>query len=369
MKNQSIIILIFLALLGSSCGEASPTLPPDTTSTPLLTTATLRFSPTLPSVEEATPTATIAAPTIHTEEPIRFTFPTPGPQPVSLWRPPLYPIPWALGAHDHFLFIRPIAADQVNWPLSSYRYGYQVGDSSATHSGIDIDAASGSPVLAAAPGIVLWAGYGIFSGIDNPEDPYGLAVLIRHDFGYNGQKLYTAYGHMDRVDVIKGQRVTVGEQLGLVGNTGRSTGPHLHFEIRLQKSGFLATFNPELWLAPPQGWGILAGRFEGADGSLLTNLEVTVRSRNSPTPIFRTAQTYGAVGYNSDPYYHENLVLADLPAGSYLLSLTMDDLLYRTRITINPGAVTYINFKQGLGYTTEGPIGITDDTWVTEGYP
>jgi hypothetical protein len=55
--------------------------------------------------------------------PFQFSFPTPGAEPVSGWRPPLYPIPWAMSAYDHFYFARPIAADQVNWPLADYRYG------------------------------------------------------------------------------------------------------------------------------------------------------------------------------------------------------------------------------------------------------
>jgi hypothetical protein len=64
---------------------------------------------------EVTPRPTIA--------PFRFILPTPGAEPVSGWRPPLYPVPWAVSAYDHFYFARPIAADNVNWPLAEYRYG------------------------------------------------------------------------------------------------------------------------------------------------------------------------------------------------------------------------------------------------------
>jgi murein DD-endopeptidase MepM/ murein hydrolase activator NlpD len=116
-------------------------------------------------------------------------FPTPGPEPISLWRPPLYEAPWALGPHDHFYFSRPIAADVVNWPLADYRYGGMFMDTDIVHTGIDIPNPRGTPVLAAAAGKVVWAGYGLFTGNNNPNDPYGLAITIQHDFGYQSQRL------------------------------------------------------------------------------------------------------------------------------------------------------------------------------------
>ena len=56
-------------------------------------------------------------------EPLRFIFPTAGSDPVSHWRPPLYPVPWEPTPNDHFYFMRPIGANVVNWPLARYRYG------------------------------------------------------------------------------------------------------------------------------------------------------------------------------------------------------------------------------------------------------
>lgn len=360
MKKTLTIILFIIAFFATACEP----LPDDELPTLAVITPNEAVTITPPVVVEQNPLPTgtpLPAP-INRDDPLRFTFPTPATELVSAWRPPLYEVPWALGPYDHFLFLRPIAVDQVNWPLPTYRYGYQIGDSNATHSGIDIDAKFGTPVLAAAPGVVTHAGYGVFSGINDPEDPYGLAIAIRHDFGYQGQKLYTIYGHLDRVDVIKGQRVAAGEAIGLLGNTGRSTGPHLHFEVRLQKTTFLATYNPELWIAPPQGWGILVGRFEAEEGGLLINQEVIVRGKINSS--YRTAMTYGKAGYNSDPYYQENLVLADLPAGEYQVSITIEDNQYKAIIRINPGAITYLHFKAGLGFTDQQPRGITDPGWM-----
>jgi len=167
---------------------------------------------------------------IGKSDPLRFNLPTPGPAPISLWRPPLYDTPWALGPFDHFYFSRPIAADEVNWPVADYRYGGVFFGSDIIHTGIDIPSPTGTPVLAAADGRVIWAGYGLYYGNNDPKDPYGLAVTIRHDFGYAGQRLYTVYAHMDQILVKDGQEVKTGDVLGLVGTTGLTTGPHLHLK-------------------------------------------------------------------------------------------------------------------------------------------
>jgi murein DD-endopeptidase MepM/ murein hydrolase activator NlpD len=282
---------------------------------------------------------------------LRFTFPTPGPEPVSLWRPPLYEAPWALGPFDHFYFSRPIAADVVNWPLADYRYGGMFLDTDIVHTGIDIPNPRGTPVMAAAAGKVLWAGYGLFTGNNNPNDPYGLAVTIQHDFGYQGQRLFTIYAHLDRIDVVKGQRVEAGQMVGIVGNTGNTTGPHLHFEVRLQRNSFYSTRNPELWLAPPQGWGVLVGRLENNNGTLLMRQSVDVRSK--ATGHKWTVITYGLVTVNSDDYYQENLVLSDLPAGDYVIETDFGEETYKAVVTILPGAATYFTFMGKDGFDTE----------------
>jgi murein DD-endopeptidase MepM/ murein hydrolase activator NlpD len=91
------------------------------------------------------------------------------------------------------------------------------------HAGIDIGAPIGTPVWAADAGTVIYAGYA--SG-------YGTLVLVSHGT-VNGQDLTTGYAHMSELDVSVGQSVGRGQQVGRVGNEGNSTGPHLHFEVRL----------------------------------------------------------------------------------------------------------------------------------------
>jgi murein DD-endopeptidase MepM/ murein hydrolase activator NlpD len=303
--------------------------------------------------EEPQFTAAPAEPPTPTIDPLRFVFPTPRPETDSAWRPPLYPTPWAPTPYDHFYFTRPIAADVVNWPLADYRYG-GVFFGSEVHTGIDIPAPRGTPVLAAGPGKVTWAGYGLyFLNTDETEDPYGLAVAIKHDFGHEGMTLYTIYGHMDEVLVTKGQHVEGGDVIGLVGDTGRVTGVHLHFEVRLGKNNFFGSRNPELWLAPPQGWGVLAGRLTDGYGELLPRQKVQIRSYE--TGQYWEVSSYGIGSTNSDPYYRENLVIGDLPAGKYEIWIAYQGSVYDLDVEIRPGLVTYFTFEGSRGFKNEPP--------------
>lgn len=108
------------------------------------------------------------------------------------------------------------------WPLSasSYRTRGMVSDtpSEELHPGIDLAVPEGSDVRASGGGSVAAAG-------DDPA--YGLYVLLRHPAGYE-----TMYGHLSRVLVSRGEDVRAGQVIALSGNTGRSTAPHLHFEVR-----------------------------------------------------------------------------------------------------------------------------------------
>jgi murein DD-endopeptidase MepM/ murein hydrolase activator NlpD len=108
------------------------------------------------------------------------------------------------------LWVRP-----AHGPLTSH-FGYRWGK---LHKGIDIGAAWGSPIYAAADGVVTYAG---------PENGYGRLVTIRHADG-----TVTAYGHMSRFATHTGARVHAGDVIAYVGSEGHSTGPHLHFEVRI----------------------------------------------------------------------------------------------------------------------------------------
>jgi murein DD-endopeptidase MepM/ murein hydrolase activator NlpD len=94
------------------------------------------------------------------------------------------------------------------------------GRGPAMHSGLDFRASHGSPVRATATGTVAAAGW---------NGGYGKMVEIDH-----GNGISTRYGHLSEIDVKLGQPVRIGQTIGRVGSTGRSTGPHLHYETRIE---------------------------------------------------------------------------------------------------------------------------------------
>jgi murein DD-endopeptidase MepM/ murein hydrolase activator NlpD len=115
---------------------------------------------------------------------------------------------------------RPIFAPL--WPTSGTITTYfgEVGPySQRGHAGLDIANSTGTPILAADGGEVLKAYW--------DEEGYGGLIVIGHPSGFE-----TWYGHLSRIGVDKGQRVARSDQIGLMGSTGYSTGPHLHFEVR-----------------------------------------------------------------------------------------------------------------------------------------
>ncbi len=334
-------ILVFVGVL-TACYTAS--------TTPTLSPTDLDLTPFAPS---ATPEP-IASRQAQTADPLRFVLPTPPVELLSAWRPPLYPSPWAISQFDHFYFARPIAADEVSWPVADYRYGGIFFSPQNAHTGIDIPANYGAPVLAAAPGQVVWANYGLYSGIkENRRDPYGLAVVLQHPFGYQNQRLYTVYAHLSEIEVAPGQWLETGEVLGKVGNTGFTTGAHLHFEVRLGVNDSHHTLNPELWLTPPQGWGVLVGRL--TDYYLRPLIGHLVLVENLDTGQRWQVKTYGSLGANSDPYYKENLVLSDLPAGRYLVRVPSSSYRSNLEVEIRPGQITYFFYQAWVGFSTALP--------------
>ncbi|MER5770176.1 M23 family metallopeptidase [Streptomyces sp. NPDC001985] len=126
---------------------------------------------------------------------------------------------------------KPVAAAKSasGWskPLSQYVLSATYGKGGAmwasNHSGQDFAVPTGTSVKSVGPGTVVKAGPN--GAGDGPA--YGNAVVIKHD-----SNTYSQYAHLSRVDVKIGQQVSGGQQIALSGNTGNSSGPHLHFEIR-----------------------------------------------------------------------------------------------------------------------------------------
>ena len=118
---------------------------------------------------------------------------------------------------------------KMTWPIPGYRtltssFGYRIHPIYGTyklHSGIDVGAPAGAKFVAADDGTVLIASYGYNGG-------YGNYVVISH-----GNGITTRYGHGTTILVSAGQKVTKGTPVLTVGSTGASTGPHAHFEVRV----------------------------------------------------------------------------------------------------------------------------------------
>ncbi len=133
----------------------------------------------------------------------------------------------------------------LRWPLA--RHSLTAGwfyPGGAMHGAIDLAAKVGEPVFAAETGTVDW----VQQWDGHTKDPaknqsYGNLVRIRHP-DHKGKPLQTLYAHLQRCAVGQGQQVQEGEIIGYAGNTGNSTGPHLHFEVRLSGK----RTNPLVWL-------------------------------------------------------------------------------------------------------------------------
>jgi murein DD-endopeptidase MepM/ murein hydrolase activator NlpD len=115
------------------------------------------------------------------------------------------------------------------WPISGHinsGFGYRfhpIHHRTIMHTGLDIGGPNGGAIHAADGGQVIWAGW---------KGGYGKAVMINHG-SRNGRNLVTLYGHMSALAVSVGQTVSKGQTIGYEGSTGYSTGPHLHFEVRV----------------------------------------------------------------------------------------------------------------------------------------
>jgi murein DD-endopeptidase MepM/ murein hydrolase activator NlpD len=131
---------------------------------------------------------------------------------LSLWS--------ALSDRQSLLAATPNVRPTRGWITS--RFGYRISPFTGRpsfHAGIDIAASPGTPIVAPADGIVSFVGF---------DQGYGKILTIDHGYGVT-----TRYGHASQIFVRMGQRVSRFDVVASVGSTGRSTGPHLHYEVRV----------------------------------------------------------------------------------------------------------------------------------------
>lgn len=150
---------------------------------------------------------------------------------------------WMFGQYDMSLLL---SGGEFLWPSATSTtitspFGmrfHPVKKVNKLHTGIDIGAAAGTPVLAARDGTVALAGWG---------GGYGNLIVIYHGTDDSGNKIETWYAHNSSINVSVGQQVQQGDIIGKVGSTGWSTGPHIHFEIRINGK----CEDPMNFFAPP----------------------------------------------------------------------------------------------------------------------
>ncbi len=159
-------------------------------------------------------------------------------------------------------FIFPLAIPAQITSLFGFRVHPITGDQ-RFHAGTDIGAAQGTPVLAAQDGVVTAADY---------AGGYGLMVVLRHQA--DGTQLESRYAHLSEILVEPGKPVRKGDVVGLVGSTGNSTGPHLHFEMHQLTADGWVLINP--------------------DGLIQQSLANLVRALNDPTYAFNMANYLSA---------------------------------------------------------------------------
>lgn len=249
----------------------------------------------------------------------------------------------------HVWFRRPIADTGANPYIDgTYRYGSTMGGNFQQHQGVEFNNAAGTPVLAAGDGVVAFAG---------PAEQGALTVVIRHDRQWEGRHVFTTYFHNTALEVRHGQRVRAGDVIARVGNTGRATNDHLHFEVHVTPTAdSLAvvnpaerfppyTVNPQLWLEPVPGTGIVAGRVFDAAGQPVPGARVYGLVVPYPTETpFSFAETYRERAH-PDPAYGEHFAVGDVSPGEYVLSVVIGDRRVWRRARVEAGAVTWVEFR------------------------
>ena len=271
------------------------------------------------------------------------------------WQPPplIPPLSRDPLGRDHYWFLRPIDSNARNWVLSVYPYGSDGNDRNnplRVHHGVDMPNDVGELVRAAGSGTVIWAADGRQATTDifQNSPSYGNVVVIEHDFGYQGQPMWTLYAHLSAALVQQGQVVQAGEPIGLVGNTGRVTGPHVHFEVRVVTNRYGSTYNPVLWMVPYVGHGVIAGVVLDSQGERVQDADITIR--NWATGVVETTTTSyvtldSGFDVNADPIWQENFAVPDIPVGRYDVITTIEGVRVVRQIVVNEGTTSFVELK------------------------
>ena len=359
-----VALLALTALLaGCSAFQPEPTATSTPTETPTSTpsptaTATATASPTATATKTPTATATATAtstPTATATITATTALTATTAVTVSAAKTTVTPItpggPWPTPdvtlASDHYWLGRPTGPGTTQWASPFYPYGSTGQGQYLLHHGADIGNAAGTPLLAPADGVVVFAGSDSQVAVGPTTNFFGNAVIIELERRANDQPLFVLLGHMNRVDVQVGQRVTRGQRVGETGSTGIALGPHVHVEVRVGVNDYDHTRNPEFWLEPMQGHGTIAGRILTTDGRHLPNVPILFY----PGPDFKSPRYYAYTYVDAmgliwpDDAWGENFLLADLPAGAYKVEVSINGKVYYVDVVVEAGRTTWMELR------------------------
>jgi murein DD-endopeptidase MepM/ murein hydrolase activator NlpD len=291
------------------------------------------------------PTLTLTEINTNTPEPTSTNTQTPAPSPPCSSELCTYP--------GHFWLERPIPSSYNEEVDFTYRYGSTQGGNRPTHHGVEFVNDEGTPVVAAASGLVVVAGNDYQEPYADFPFYYGNLVIIEHHFPEITEPVFTLYGHLSDVQTQVGVSVKVGDQIGAVGYTGVAEWSHLHFEVRVGENIYRETRNPELWLKPHQNDngdpnGAIAGRIIDEYGAPIYVPSVVVQSIGPNGEITDTiyVETYADFTVNGDDEWGENFVVGDLPPGRYMVSFVARGL-QEWKLEVYPGQLTVLVFDAG----------------------
>jgi hypothetical protein len=249
-------------------------------------------------------------------------------------------------------FGRPIAPADQPFIDQTRRYGMTPAAGDVAEPGVAFGEPEGTPILAIGGGVVVRTG---------PEEQEGLTVVIRHDstLTVDGRRtvLFSTYSHAARILVSVGQRVARGQPVARAGSTGRAMHQHLLLEVLVapaedaraatepSRSQFLYAVNPELWIAPLPGTGVVAGRVWDAEGREVRQARIygLVKPEPQETP-FSYAETYGDLAH-PDPVLHEHFAVGDVPAGEYDLGVSIGGTTVFRHVRVEAGKLTWVEFR------------------------
>jgi murein DD-endopeptidase MepM/ murein hydrolase activator NlpD len=268
--------------------------------------------------------------------------PTPAPRTIKIPTD----IPDYTEAEDHFWFTRPFTDAYKTWGSYYYPYGTNGRGQYFWHYGIDIENPQHTTIIAAGDGTVTNAGTDEATLLGPWLGYYGQAVMIEHNQRRQGQPVYTLYGHVSKVLVTPGQQVKAGDPIAEVGQLGVATGPHLHLEVRLGGPTYDDTRNPDLWVRPDPGYGVIAGRVVDSQGYYVPQQLVTLHRAETPSRFWRETYTYPDHEVIADEGYFETFTFSDVPAGNYLLKTSFDGRQLTVPVTVTDGTTSFVLLQQ-----------------------